>query len=105
MLVVLFGPAAVQAPGGFWCAGSSIGVEFGAGDYVLAFWGMVRVRGQFRLQSLRANGRGVLIASAMRNEGLIGNIEGELAVLALPAHVKRVFTGVGRRLEAHVLDD
>ena len=66
---------------------------------------MVRVRGQFRLQSLRANGGGVLIASAMRNEGFIGNVEGEFTVLALPAYVKRVFTGVGRRLEAHVLDD
>jgi len=60
--------------------------------------------GQFRLQSLRANAGGVLIASAMRYEGFIGNVEGELAVLTLPADNKRVFTGEGCRLKANVLD-
>ena len=60
--------------------------------------------GQFRLQSLRANAGGVLIASAMRYEGFIGNVEGELVVLTLPADNKRVFTGEGCRLKANVLD-
>jgi len=60
--------------------------------------------GQFRLQSFRANPGGILIASAMRYEGFICNVEGELAVLTLPADKKRVFTGEGCRLKANVLD-
>src|SRR4029077_4289569 len=104
MLVVFFGPAAVQASGGFWCASRPVGVELCAGDYVLAFRRMVRMGGQFRLQSLRVNAGGVLIARAMRYEGFIGNVEGELAVLPLPADNKRVFTGEGCRLKANVLD-
>jgi len=105
VLVVFLRPTAVQASVGFGCAGNPVGIEFGAGDYVLAFWWMVRMGGQFRLQSLRANTGGVLIAGAMRYEGFIRNIEGELPVLALTADMKRVLTGEGRRLEAHILDD
>src|SRR5208283_448359 len=41
----------------------------------------------------------------MRYEGFIGNIESELAVLALSADMKRVFTGEGHRLKANILDD
>jgi hypothetical protein len=104
-LVVFLRPAAVEASGRFWHTGSPIGVELYAGDYVLAFRRMVRVGGQFGLQSLRANAGGVLIASAMRNEGFVGDIQGELAVLSFSADMKGVFPGEGHSLEADILDD
>jgi len=63
------------------------------------------VGGQFGLQPLRANGGGVLVASAMRNEGLVGDIEGELTILAFSANMKRVLAGEWHGLEANVLHD
>lgn len=57
------------------------------------------------LKSLCTNTWGILIAGAVRNEGLIRNVQSEFAILALATHVKRVLARKWLGLEANVLND
>src|SRR5208337_4028211 len=61
--------------------------------------------GELRLQPLGANGRSILIAGAMGNEGLVGDVQGKIAFFGGPTDMKGVLAGERLRLEADVLDN
>src|SRR5689334_6522947 len=52
-----------------------------------------------------ADGRRVLISSAMGNKCFVCNVQSELSFHTSFAHVKRVFTRLRLRLESDVLND
>jgi len=67
-----------------------IGIQFRARNHKFRFRWAVRMSGQLRLQPLRANRRSILITSAMRDEGLVGNVQSKIALFGGPTDMKRI---------------